>query len=137
MLADGTIVTDQQAAGEALVETRAEIWFGRDEHRVEVEKLLEAYARNKDPRLPESPNPGYRFLRGCILAAQGSAPGADGAPYEIYHLHPQLFAALLAQAFHLLPHINREDPLGPSGGQFAIILGPSVDLALDPEGDRG
>ena len=130
ILNDGTAAANDEDAGRALVETRAEIWFKREGQLADADKILEAYSKNKDHKLPPKPKVKYRLLRGCILMAQGSAPGVDGTPYEIYHLHPQLFAALLAQAFRLLPEAENTQLLGSPDSILDMVLGPSIDLLL-------
>ena len=86
--------------------------------------------RARSNNITQIPRASLRFLRGCILSAHGSAPGVDGRPYEIYHLHPQLFACLRQQAFLCLPDEPLRDPWGLEKSPLDQILGPPVDLLV-------
>ena len=66
-----------------------------------------------------------------VLAPAGSAPGADGEPYEVDHLGARFVARLLGQAL-------RAAAIGEA--ELGAALGPSVDLLvwiLKREGAEG
>ena len=130
ILPDGTTLDQEEATGAALVDTRAHIWFSKDPCQPQDSSLLDGYVHTRKHGLSEHLSIGYSFLRACIMSMAGSAPGVDGAPYEVYHLHPQLFAVLLWQAFSLLPKVAASDPWGMAGKILDTILGPSIDLLL-------
>ena len=65
--------------------------------------------------------------------------GADGKPYEIFHLHPQLIACLLAQGFILLEDqghqiLNKTRTNGKGNldrnNILDVVLGPALDLLI-------
>ena len=66
--------------------------------------ILPSYADRPTPGAapyPTSPIPALGTALGAVLAAGGSAPGADGTPYEVYHHGARFVATLLIQAFHV------------------------------------
>eukprot|EP00969_Alexandrium_andersonii_P104929 4629559-Alexandrium_andersonii.AAC.1 len=65
--------------------------------------------------------PSLAGIRKAVLRAHGSAPGADGLPYELFHLGCDFVADLVGQAFHA----SRlgDDWLGP-------VLGPNIELPV-------
>ena len=128
--ASGEVLTDKVEIGQALVDSRGSAWFTKTDWLPNLSRLLDAYRGNKEPLFPALPNVTMKKLRACILAAYGSAPGVDGMPYEIFHLHPQFFAALLFQAFAVLPHEERRDPWGAHVSQLDKVLGPAWDLLV-------
>ena len=126
----GEQLTSSQAKGEALIRTREHIWFDRVECTPDVTALLRAYAHSRGHRVTTSPLIDHAFLRSCILAAAGTAPGVDSAPYEVYHLHPQLFAVLLEQAFCIIMSSHDCDPIGCQSTPLDRMLGPAIDLLV-------
>ena len=126
----GEELTDPHAIGRELMGTRETIWFSNSPCLPDSSKILAAYQRQRRHGIPSQPPATLRFLRGCVLSAYGSAPGTDGEPYEVYHLHPQLFAAILQQAFLLLPNEARRDPWGLHLSHLDRVLGPSIDLLV-------
>ena len=55
------------------------------------------------------------------MACRGSAPGADGIPYELYHRGAFFAAALLTQGLW-----------AANDGKYdmCMVIGPSVDLLM-------
>eukprot|EP00969_Alexandrium_andersonii_P271597 12003881-Alexandrium_andersonii.AAC.1 len=55
--------------------------------------LLEAYGHRQVAGLDDA-EPGLNDIRRAILRSHGSAPGADGLPYELFHLGCDFVAEL-------------------------------------------
>ena len=130
VLEDGSVATSNSEAGDALIQTRADIWFDKESMLEDSAKLLKAYTRGKIHGLPDRPPVSYVFLRGRVLNVGGSAPGVDGAPDKVFHLHPQIFAAILMEAFQCLHLIEGGDPWGVATHLLDSMLGSSIDLLL-------
>ena len=124
------VLSTSEDKGQALMATREDIWFQRSHHELNPGQLLQAYAESRQHTLSTVPNVSHPLLRGVVLAAFGTAPGKDGAPYEAYHLHPQLFAVLLEQAFVTIQTDIKQDPHSGERSALFRILGPSTDLQV-------
>eukprot|EP00969_Alexandrium_andersonii_P011716 510677-Alexandrium_andersonii.AAC.1 len=61
--------------------------------------FLDAYGHRQVAELAEA-EPGLADICRAVLRAHGSAPGADGLPYELFHLGCDFAADLVGQAFH-------------------------------------
>eukprot|EP00969_Alexandrium_andersonii_P252856 11175166-Alexandrium_andersonii.AAC.1 len=64
-------------------------WTATDASR----SLLAAYGRRQVPELDQA-EPSLAGIRKAVLRAHGSAPGADGLPYELFHLGCEVVAKL-------------------------------------------
>eukprot|EP00969_Alexandrium_andersonii_P177973 7870146-Alexandrium_andersonii.AAC.1 len=64
-------------------------WAASDASRA----LLAAYGHRQVPELADA-EPGLADIRRAVLRAHGSAPGADGPPYELVHLGCDFVAEL-------------------------------------------
>ena len=73
-------ITTSEAKSEALMRTREHICFERVENTPGVAAPLRAYVLERGQSVVPRPTIYYPFLRGCLLAACGTAPGFDGAP---------------------------------------------------------
>eukprot|EP00969_Alexandrium_andersonii_P140782 6227207-Alexandrium_andersonii.AAC.1 len=62
---------------------------------------------------------GSDQIRKAILRAGGSAPGADGVPYELFHVGLDFVCELVGQAFH-----------AAKVGSTCLdrLLGPNIEL---------
>ena len=134
---DGTIATQPREVARLLIETREDIWFLPPNVTYERDETLEAYSQERSHRVPEEPPTDYGFLRGTVLAPAGSGVGGDGAPYEVYQLHPQLTACILAQAFFVAQAVGVQamsqeghDPNDPAGNLLSCVLGPATELCI-------
>ena len=130
ILPSGETLTQKELIGAALVATRQDLWFSRDKRNPEATEWLTAYARQRTHLLPDEIHATWEFLRGCVLAASGSAPGLDGVPYEAYQLYPQLMAAILGQALYSLHREDRPDPFGRQQSSLNPLIGNAIDLLV-------
>ena len=132
--ADGQDITDPVKAAEALLDTRRHIWFSRPRNDRDATPIIAAYMAGRRADVPERPPLELGPLRGAVLQPGGSGVGADGTPYEAYHLHPQLVACLIGQAFLLLGTCGQElIQRRPCPGQphlLDAVLGCSIDLLI-------
>ena len=120
---DGVLHSDPVMVDRILWDSRKSIWTAAPGDSPAGDALLAAYfakpGRSAD--LPASPCPLVRELSGLVLAGQGSAPGLDGQPYEVYHCGVAFVVHLLGQAMHAA-HLNTVEA--------AVILGPAEDLSV-------
>ena len=82
--------------------------------------VADAYMAGRAHSVPQRPPLDLKQLRGGVLAPARSGVGADGRPYEVYHLHPQLFV-LRDTAF---------DHTNPAGNLLAGVFGDAVELLM-------
>ena len=90
-LPDGERLLTNRQKGEALVSTRLHIWFTGPPSGVPprwYSLVADAYMAGRAHSVPQRPPLDLKQLRGGVLAPGGSGVGADGRPYEVYHLHP-------------------------------------------------
>ena len=133
--ADGTITTDRGEALDILWESRRGVWADGWAASEGSQALLELYGERRIDEL-EDAMPTRDQIVQRILAAGGSAAGADGTPYEVYHAGVGFVAALVGQAFWAARR---------SEWHLRLALGPNIELliwipkradALTAEGQR-
>ena len=135
-LPDGSLTADPVATAEALLGTRQAIWFARPPEVEGDRGVLAAYMHGRRHSVAARPDLSLPRIRGAVLAPAGSGVGADGTPYEVYHLHPHLIACLLGQGLLAVELVAdqllavRPHPQCPARALLARILGPSVDLLI-------
>jgi len=117
----GELITEPGAVDQILWESRAGIWGAAPPLPREGQALLRNYFQHRRTTFPPRMPARRPVLMGRILAAMGSAPGADDEPYEIYHYGTNFMSYLLGQACHATS-------LGDS--HLETVLGPSVDLLI-------
>ena len=89
-------------------------WNG---HRLQARYFMGGRRIRTTPR----PQPSWERLASLVLIPNGSGPGVDGEPYEVYHLGARFVSCLLGQAWHAAdrcPHM------------LHVVLGASVDLLV-------
>ena len=88
--------------------------------------LLDAYFASRNmaeegPLLPAEPNEGIPAIMGLILSADGSAPGLDNRPYEVYHYGVVMVAAYISS----LQKLAHRAPI-----LLKTALGPNSELRV-------
>eukprot|EP00969_Alexandrium_andersonii_P091208 4026888-Alexandrium_andersonii.AAC.1 len=81
---DGALTADRGETLDVLWQSRREVWGTGWAENEASRALLQAYGRRRTDRLSAAwPRRGQ--LQAAILRAGGSAPGADGVPYKLFH----------------------------------------------------
>ena len=83
---------------DVLWRSRRGIWATAPPVPAYGQALLGAYFRTRHAAFPSCPEPDWAELMGVVLTPDGGAPGADGEPYEVYHLGARFTACVLGQA---------------------------------------
>ena len=98
--------------------------------------LLDAYLVGRGAAFPALPGPDWKALVQNDLAPAVSGSGADGEPYEVYHLGTRFVACLLGRALHAatIGEAELDAALGPSVDLLVWIL--NYERAEDPAGMR-
>jgi len=136
-LDDGTIAGSGRVAGEALIGTRAHIWFTRPTATGPREAVAEGYSAGRPHTIPDCPPLRPTQLRGAVMRPGGSGVGTDNMPYEALQLHPQLTAHWIGQGFWVVKGQGRHgsllptpDPRGGAPNILDAVLGPAIDLEV-------
>ena len=114
-------VTQPQEVEALLWDSRAPIWAATPATMAAGGAVLDQYFEGRSAEFPDEPPWGADELARHVLRCAGSAAGADGIPYELYHFGLNFTVCRLQCAWIAA----RDRP-----GDLEVILGPSVDLLI-------
>ncbi len=83
--------------------------------------LLDIYFQDRPTLAGKVATPTWQDIATKVIAPSGSAPGADGVPYEVFHHGTRFATCLLGQAVHAA---------ALHSSALETVLGPSCDLLV-------
>ena len=131
--ASGTLHTDGPGMDAILWADRGPLWTSAPPIPASSDALLTHYFAHRRADWPPLPAPNGSTLKALVLAQSGSAPGADGEPYELYHHGADFLVHLLAQG-HYAANVSDtalEHVLGP--GHDPLVWIPKLLGAEHPK----
>lgn len=114
-------VTQPEEVEALLWNSRAHIWASSPDTMTAGAEVLNQYFQERRATFPDDPPWDALVLARHILRCGGSAAGADGSPYELYH-HGLNFTVCLLQCAWIAARDSPTD--------LESALGPSIELLV-------